>query len=77
MNDTNHASYTQTDSESVAECLIRAVAAFTNQEPDEIGPLYHTVDVDALDALFQARADVTPRGPGSLTFTVADCDVTV
>ena len=57
--------------------VIETVAAATGREPTSFGPLYESVDPDALDAL--VTADKVPVGDPSLavSFTFADQHVTV
>lgn len=46
-------------------------------ETATLEPLYEVVDPDALDQLFQPKADGTPRPGGELTFTYSGCEVIV
>lgn len=72
--------YTMADSrtieeESVSHVVVSAVADLLDSEPQSIEPLYHAVDPDALDSLFDP--DAPERIPTRVTFTHCDCDVAV
>ena len=57
--------------------VVESVAATTGQDVDALPPLHDAVDPDALESLFSPLADETPRGPGTVTFAYAGCEVTV
>lgn len=64
--------------ESLSMTIINAVADAKDVDPADLGtPLYEVVDPDAIDRLFQDRADGIPRPSGQIVFTMADCKVTV
>lgn len=63
--------------ESVSTAVVRAVSAVKGCEPNELGPLAHTVDPNALDALFTAPEDGTPRTGGRVSFVYSDCRISV
>ncbi|CQH63454.1 uncharacterized protein HHUB_4086 (plasmid) [Halobacterium hubeiense] len=65
------------DDESVSMAVVRAVTAVTGCSPGSTPLLARVVDPDALDALFSASFDGTPRTGGHLTFVYADCRVTI
>jgi len=73
--------FTCGDDETVSAVVVRAVAAFTGQDPLSMEPLYRSIDPDALDALFEPpspeagavefsfcglRVQVTASGEGRL-----------
>ena len=61
---------------STSQRVITAVAETTGNDPTEVGPLYHVVDPDALDRLFDATP-TNARAGGRVEFTFAGCDVVV
>ena len=58
-------------SEDAAYEILSRVAAARDVEPTELPPLQETVDVDALNALLDARFS------GTCSFTYAGCDITL
>lgn len=72
---TFHVDHDDAESPSICYTLLRAVAAVTGIEPEELEPLSESVDPDALDALFGSSArvgeDVT------LTLRYSGCTLTV
>lgn len=61
--------------EAPSEAVVRAVSRLTGTDPLELDPLYHTIDPDALDGVFE-------RSPGGdveadVTLEFNDCTVTV
>lgn len=63
--------------ESVSTAVVRAVSAVKGIEPDELGPLSHCLDPDALDALFSVLEDGSPRTGGRVSFVYSDCRISV
>lgn len=64
-------------SETVSETVVYAVAEATGSDPESIEPLYHVVDTDALDTIFETKR-VGPAGsPNRVAFTYCDCEVVV
>lgn len=63
--------------ESVSTAVVRAASAVKGCEPSELGPLAHSVDPNALDALFTALEDGTPRTGGRVSFVYSDCHISV
>lgn len=63
--------------ESTSAAVLRAVSAVEDRDPRSLRPLTDVVDPDALDALFGARDDGTPRSGGRLTFVYSRSRVTV
>lgn len=63
--------------EPPSEAVVDAVAAVTGERPVDLPPLYHAVDPDALDAVFEGRE----RRPGTtvrrITFEYADLEISV
>jgi hypothetical protein len=57
---------------SISTSVVRGVAAVTDESPEELEPLYETVDPDVLDELFSSL-----RGYGAVTFEYNGCTVTV
>ena len=58
---------------AVSYRVIQQVAAATGTDPLDLDPLYETIDPEALDAVF----DTATPPEASVTFTLADCEVTV
>lgn len=63
--------------ESVSRAIVQAVSAVEGREPRALRPLAHVVDPDAVDALFDARADGGPRTGGCLSFVYSNCRVAI
>jgi len=61
---------------SVSQRVITAVAEATDNDPTEVGPLYHVIDPDALDRLFSATPG-NSRNQGHVEFAFAGCEVVV
>ncbi|NKE37821.1 hypothetical protein GWG54_18855 [Natronococcus sp. JC468] len=51
---------TEKDGSTTVE-VVEAVAAVLDIPPEELPPLYHTVDADALDALVESGNNITVR----------------
>lgn len=67
-----------TDVESLAFEVVHAVAKATDTDPNELGPLYETIDPDALtDLLRTSDDDSRATSEITISFQYADCDVTV
>lgn len=72
--------FTWGDDESASGAVVRAVAAYTGQQPISLEPLYESIDPDALDTVFEPngqtasiefsyagfRVQVTASGDGKL-----------
>lgn len=66
-----------TDAEQpVSTAIIEAVAEKSTAEPAELPPLYQSVDVDAIEELFQPTLHGDGR-TGAVEFRYHGCDVTV
>lgn len=58
--------------------IIDAVAAVTDTEPTDIGPLYNVIDPEALEQVFAPTPTSTRCHAASyLSFSLHDCEVTV
>ncbi|WP_227376769.1 HalOD1 output domain-containing protein [Haladaptatus halobius] len=58
--------------------MVETLASATGQSPEDIPPLHHAVDVDALEAIFGPRADGHLRPlTGTISFVVGDHEVEV
>lgn len=66
---------TQTD--SISDEVVLAVAEATDTDPTELEPLYDVVDPDALDQLFRTHLNGHPRTDGRIVFSMDGCEVTV
>lgn len=64
---------------SPSTAVVRIVAAGIGVPPQELRPLYQTIDPDALDSLFSSRDQSNLRSKGNLvvSFEFEGCDVTV
>lgn len=60
---------------SVSQRVIEKVADELNMDPQQIGPLYQTIDPEALDRLFQSR-EQSPHG-ARVEFQMSECEVVV
>ena len=54
-----------------------ALEEVADRPTNEIEPLHHSINVDALDQLFQPCANGWPRTEGEVTFTVGEYRITV
>jgi hypothetical protein len=58
--------------------VIHALADAMGRDVSDVSfSLYDSVDPDALDSIFDAKSDGTPRSPGHIAFTVQGYRVTV
>lgn len=62
---------------SVAESVVRAVAAAEDTSPVALPPLHHSIDADALDRLFVDDAGSDPGSTVELCFHYSNSVVTV
>lgn len=63
---------------TVSELVVEAISTCVGAEPTDLDvTLYDVVDPDALDRLFDARTDGTPRIGGRVTFSIAECTVEI
>lgn len=58
-----------TEGEDPSTAVIRAISAVSDRPPSEMEPLYSTIDLEALDALFRRGRDGIPRLAGHFRFT--------
>jgi len=66
------------ESKPVSEAVIDAVVAHTGEDPLEMEPLYSTVDLDALDKLFNWRPSRRQQGGDiSVVFSFNGYEITV
>ena len=64
--------------DDVSIAIVEAVAEITNVEVLDIDPLYESIDPDALNKIFEPRAEGEPRKiGGSVTIAANECTVTV
>ncbi|WP_435175762.1 HalOD1 output domain-containing protein [Halorussus sp. AFM4] len=63
--------------ERPSEGVVAAVAAAAGADPTDLDPLAETLDPDALDALFAAHLDGTPRDAGRTEFSFCGYGVVV
>lgn len=60
----------------ISECIVKALAAVENIEPDELGArLYDSVDPEALDSVYGTAAERSERL--RLAFTIGDYEVVI
>jgi hypothetical protein len=63
--------------ESISTAVVRAVGAVEGRDATSLPALADVLDPDALDALFGARSEGTPRSGARLTFVYSKCRITV
>lgn len=63
--------------ETVAETVLRSIAAIRNLEICELESPHERLDVDALNALFRPNGDNAPRDTGYVAFELSGCSVLV
>ena len=68
--------YDRLDDEPLSVAVATAVATFSGIDVTELEPLHYAINADALERLFEPRADGLRSG-GSVTFEYNDCQVTV
>lgn len=66
-----------TGSESVSATVVSAVAELTGSDSASLEPLYHTIDPDALNALFESNRFGQDQSPSRVAFSYCGCDVVV
>ncbi|PCR90282.1 HalOD1 output domain-containing protein [Natrinema ejinorense] len=76
MGDQYSVQYDRLDDEPLSVAVAEAVATFRNEAVTEIEPLHYSINADALERLFEPRANGLRSG-GSVTFEYSDCLVTV
>ncbi|MCU4751825.1 hypothetical protein OB919_07490 [Halobacteria archaeon AArc-curdl1] len=67
----------ETPSRSKSLEIVSAVADHLEREPIDLDPLYHSIDPDAIDSLFDTSASSVPSEGTRVTFTYERCEVTV
>lgn len=65
------------DDESITTAVVMGVAAITNTPPTELGPVFETIDSDALNRLFHSSTCGSSRDAGSISFHLHGCAVRV
>ncbi|ELY54222.1 HalOD1 output domain-containing protein [Natronococcus jeotgali] len=68
--------YDRLDDAPLSVAVAEAVATYRDADPIDLEPLYYAVNPEALERLFEPRADGL-RSDGSVTFEYNDCSVTV
>ncbi|ELY57626.1 hypothetical protein C493_09101 [Natronolimnohabitans innermongolicus JCM 12255] len=68
--------YDRLDAEPLSVAVVNAVATFSDEPVTDLEPLHYTIDTDALERLFEPRADGVRAG-GSVTFEYTECLITV
>ncbi|RQG96925.1 HalOD1 output domain-containing protein [Natrarchaeobius oligotrophus] len=68
--------YDRLDDEPLSVAVADAVATFCSVDITELDPLHYAINADALERLFEPRADGLRTG-GSVSFEYNDCVVTV
>lgn len=74
--DTHVVQYDRLDAEPLSVAVVNAVATFSDEPVTDLEPLHYTIDTDALERLFEPRADGVRAG-GSVTFEYTECLITV
>lgn len=62
---------------SVTESVVTAVADAEDTNPVELPPLYHTIDTDALDAMFAPQRGFRADSTRELSFHYSNSVVTI
>lgn len=65
------------EEDAVSERVINQVADVTGTDPLELEPLYHSVDPDCLDTLFETSESTAGQSGGHVQFSMAGCRVVV
>ncbi|WP_247001048.1 HalOD1 output domain-containing protein [Halosolutus gelatinilyticus] len=68
--------YDRLGDEPLSVAIADAVATFCGDDVIELEPLHYAINADALERLFEPRADGLRSG-GTVTFEYHDCIVTV
>jgi hypothetical protein len=77
QNETQTQAPTRTiDADDVCIAVVEAVSEATETDPNELPPLYESVDPDSLSSLFE-QPNVPRRRTGKVLFEMAGCTVTV
>ncbi|WP_226006667.1 HalOD1 output domain-containing protein [Natrinema salinisoli] len=76
MGDCYSVQYDRLDDEPLSVAVADAVATFRNTSITDLEPLHYSINADALERLFEPRANGLRPG-GSVTFEYSDCLVTV
>lgn len=63
--------------EPVSTTVVDAVAAAAGKEPHELEPLYHVLDPDALDGIFEDTGTPGTHRVGRVEFTYCGFEVAV
>ena len=63
--------------EAVSDAVVLAVSAIQGRDPISLPPLGEVVDPDSLDRIFDSQLDGMSRTGGRVSFTYADCYVTI
>ncbi|GAB7018662.1 HalOD1 output domain-containing protein [Halostagnicola bangensis] len=66
-----------TPSQPVSQRVVQAVAEKKGIDPLELDPIFNAVDPESLDTLFEPTKSGRPRAVGSVTFSYAECMVTI
>lgn len=74
--DTHRVEFTDGEAEP-STTIVNAVAAIAGCKQDDLDPLYHVVEPDALDSIFQPTVRGDHNGDVEISFTYHGFDVTV
>lgn len=74
--DRHVAQYDRLSDDSLSVTVAEAVATVAGTDVTELEPLHYAIDTDALERLFEPRANGLRTG-GTVTFEYCDCTVTV
>ncbi|MFU8869128.1 HalOD1 output domain-containing protein [Natronococcus sp.] len=75
-NDCYVVQYDRLDTNPLSVTIAEAVATYRGTDAIDLEPLHYAVNADALERLFEPRADGLRTG-GSVTFEYSDCLITV
>ncbi len=76
MGDHYSVQYDRLDDQPLSVAVAEAVATFCNEDVTELDPLHYSINADALERLFEPRADGL-RSSGSVTFGYCDCLISI
>ncbi|WP_227377223.1 HalOD1 output domain-containing protein [Haladaptatus halobius] len=65
------------DATQLSTLVIEAVAAHEDRSPDDLEPIYQSINPDALNSLFTPLIDGTSRADGHVSFSYCGYHVTV
>ncbi|WP_227355772.1 HalOD1 output domain-containing protein [Haladaptatus salinisoli] len=65
------------DTARLSALVVEAVAVHDQRSPDDLEPIYQSINPDALDSLFTPLTDGTSRADGHVSFAYCGYHVTI